>query len=82
MLVSVFRYWFKVIQYDNAKYIKLTYNMMLNDLHNFPVKSSWAKTVKSILDNVGFWHVWIEQRGGGILIRFKYLQIKINAHNS
>ena len=29
-----------------AKYTKLTYNMMLNDLQNFPVKSSWAKSVK------------------------------------
>ena len=39
-LVSVIRYWFKVIQCDDAKYTKLTYNMMLNDLQNFPAKSS------------------------------------------
>ena len=31
LLVSVICYWFKVIQCDDAKYIKLTYNMMLND---------------------------------------------------
>ena len=39
-LVSVIRYWFKVIQCDDSKYTKLTYNMMLNDLQNFPAKSS------------------------------------------
>ena len=33
-LLSVIRCWFKVIQCDDAKYTKLTYNMMLNDLHN------------------------------------------------
>ena len=31
------------------------------DLHNFPAKSSCAKSVKSLLDNLGFGHVWIEQ---------------------
>ena len=40
--------------------------MMLNDLHNFPAKSSWAQYVKSLLDNMGFGHVWIEQRVGNI----------------
>ena len=65
-LVSVIRYWFKVIQCDDAKYTKLTYNMMLNDLQNFPAKSSWAKSVKSLLDNLGFGHVWIEQGVGNI----------------
>ena len=40
--------------------------MMLNDLQNFPTKSSWAKSVKSLLDNLGFGHVWIEQGVGNI----------------
>ena len=69
-LVSVIRYWFKVIQCDDAKYTKLTYNMMLNDLQRFPTKSSWAKSVKSLLDNMGFGHVWIEQGVGNILLCF------------
>ena len=55
-----------MIQCDDAKYTKLTYNMMLNDLQNFPAKSSWAKSVKSLLDNLGFGHVWIEQGVGNI----------------
>ena len=66
MLVSVIRYWFKVIQCDDAKYTKLTNNMMLNNLLNFPAKSSWAKSVKSLLDNLGFGYVWIEQGVGNI----------------
>ena len=68
-LVSVIRYWFKVIQCGDAQYIKRTYNMMLNDLQNFPAKSSWAKSVKSLLDNMGFGHDLIEQ-GYEILICF------------
>ena len=40
--------------------------MRNNDLQNFPAKSSWAKSVKSLLDNLGFGHVWIEQGVGNI----------------
>ena len=40
--------------------------MMLNDLHNFPAKSSSAKSVKSLQDNLGFGHVWKEQGVGSI----------------
>ena len=57
-----------MIQCDDAKYTKLTctYNMMLNDLQNFPAKSSWDISVKSLLDNLEFGHVWIEQGVGNI----------------
>ena len=41
-------------------HIKLTYNMMLNDLRTFLAKSSSAISVKSLLDNLKFGHVWIE----------------------
>ena len=45
--------------------------MILNDLQKFPAKSSWAKSVKSLLDNLGFGHVWIEQGATkGVLICF------------
>ena len=40
--------------------------MMLNDLQNFPAKLSLAKSVKSLLDNLGFGRVWIEQGVGNI----------------
>ena len=40
--------------------------MMLNDLQNYPAKSSWVKSVKSLLDNLGFGHLWIEQGVGNI----------------
>ena len=40
---------------------KLTYNMMSNDLQTILAKSSWAISVKSLLDNLKFGHVWTEQ---------------------
>ena len=39
-LIQMLKYWFKVIQSSERKYIKQTYNMMLNDLIEFPNKQN------------------------------------------
>ena len=51
-----------------------SYNMMIEDLQNSPEKPSWAKSVKLLLENLGFSHVRIEQGVGDVnmfLIVFK-----------
>lgn len=40
--------------------------MMLNDLQRFPEKSSWAKSVKTTLEHLGFCYVWLSQGVGYI----------------
>ena len=56
-LFNIIHCWFKILQCDDTKYIKLTYNMMLNDFQRFPDKPSWATSVKTMLENLGFSHV-------------------------
>ena len=51
--------------------------MMVNDLQNFPAKSSWAKSVKSFLDNLGFEHVWIEQGVGDINMFLRFFKERL-----
>ena len=41
-LIAAIRYWFKMLQCDGIKSIKLVYNMMIEDLQNSPEKPSWA----------------------------------------
>ena len=65
-LFNIIRYWFKILQCDDTKYIKLTYIMMLNDVHRFPDKPSWAKLVKTMLENFGFSHVRLSHGVGNI----------------
>ena len=65
-LFNIIRCWFKILQCDDTKYIKLTYNIMLNDLQRFPDKPSMAKSVKTMLENLGFSHVWLSQGVGNI----------------
>ena len=51
------------------KYIKVVYNMMIEDLQSSPEKASSAKSVKSLEERLGFGHVWITQ-GVGEVKRF------------
>ena len=44
-LIAAIRYWFKILQCDGTKYIKLVYNVMIEDLQNSLEKSSWVKSV-------------------------------------
>ena len=65
-MIAAIRYWFKILQCDGTKYIKLVYNVMIGDLQNSSEKSSWAKSVKLLLESLGFGHVWIEEGVGDI----------------
>lgn len=65
-LVAIIRYWFKILHCENTKYIKLVYNMMIDDLQKSPEKPSWARSVKSLLESLGFNYVWLAQGVGDI----------------
>ena len=69
LIMPIIRFWFQIVQSENTKYIKLTYNMMLDDLQKSPDKPSLAKSVRSLLECLGFNHVWLEQ-GVGDIYRF------------
>ena len=65
-LIAAIRFWFKILHSDDMKYIKVVYNMMIEDLQSSPEKASWAKSVKSLLERLGFGHVWITQGVGDV----------------
>ena len=49
---------------DDNKYVKKIYMMMLNDIQIKPNKICWAKSLKCLLENLGFYHVWLMQSVG------------------
>ena len=65
-LTSVIRYWFKILTCTDTKYVKLVYEMMLNDLNLRPNKPNWAYYVKHLLESLGFNNVWLNQGVGNI----------------
>ena len=65
-LIAAIRFWLKILHSDDMKYIKVVYNIMIEDLPSSPEKASWAKSVKSLLERLGFGHVWITQGVGDV----------------
>ena len=60
-LVTIIKYWFKILLCENKKYIKCLYNMMLNDIEMRPNKQNWASSVRLLLQTLGFNEVWLFQ---------------------
>ena len=52
-LTSVISYWFKILTCTDTKYVKLVYEMMLNDLNLRPNKPNWAYYVNTCLNHQG-----------------------------
>ena len=57
----VIKYWFKVIKCTHTTYVKHIYNVMLQELHTYLNRNSWAKLVNTVLKNLGFYNAWINQ---------------------
>ena len=78
--VFVFAYWFKIVQSDDVKYIKLVYNMMFEDLERLPETLSWAKYVKVLLESLGFGHVWLMQGVGDVTMFLNVFKQRLTDH--
>ena len=62
--INIVKLWLKIVHTEERKYIKCTYNMMLNDIELRPNKQNWASVVKRLLSRLGFLEVWNAQGGG------------------
>jgi len=65
-IICVLKYWFKILQSDDVKYIKIVYDMLLHDHDIYPEKKYWVKSLKDVLDSLGFSDVWFFQGVGDI----------------
>ena len=45
-LYNIIKYWLKIINCNDNKYIKYVYKLMLNDIHRNPNIKNWANMVK------------------------------------
>lgn len=65
----IIKYWFKILQSNSTKYIKVVYNMMLHDMETRANITNWASLVCHLLETMGFQEVWLQQ-GVGNFNRF------------
>ena len=71
------KYWFKILECENAKYIKLAYELMLSDLHRKPNSVNYASKVKDLLSSMGFYEVWIAQGVGNKNVFLSELKLRL-----
>ena len=48
----IIKYWFKILQMPENKYIKIIYNMMIRDIEELPKKANWASLVRDFVSNI------------------------------
>ena len=53
-LFNIIKYCFKVTCSSDTKYVRIVYNMMLDDLQRRPTIQNWASSVKFLLQPLGF----------------------------
>ena len=59
------------------KYIKLIYQMVLNDIEELPNKTNWASLEGHLLISLGFFEVWVSQGVGNIDIFISVLKQRL-----
>ena len=60
----IIKYWLKLLNAREHKYINIVYKMMLNDMLIYPEKKNWASLVKKLLSSLGFYEAWLNQGVG------------------
>ena len=62
----IIKYWFKILNCNENKYIKYIYKKMLADLEDYPNKINLEYLVKDLLSRIGFYDVWLTQGAGNL----------------
>ena len=52
---SIIKYWLKIVECENTKYLKFAYEFMLSDLERKPNTVYLASKVKDLLSSLGFY---------------------------
>lgn len=60
----IVKFWLKLLVRPENKYIRIVYDMMVNDIEIFPNKVNWASLVRHLLLSLGFYEVWLNQGVG------------------
>ena len=60
------RYWLTIICMDERKYVKVVYNILVDDMNRTGNITNWASMLKQLLCSLGFNDVWLAQGVGDI----------------
>lgn len=76
-LLLIIKYWFKILTAEDCKYIKLIYQLMLNDIESIPNTVNWASLLRNMLSEVGFYEVWVQQGVGNYDVFISFVKQRL-----
>ena len=76
-LFCIIKYWLKIVNVSESKYINKTYKILVNDLVLRPNKRNWASLVKDSLSGLGFYEVWLTQGVGDVKLFLSLLKQRL-----
>jgi len=53
-LYNIVKFWIKIMQSDDHKYIKIVYNILRNDMLDRPTCTNWCSLLQSLLQSLWF----------------------------
>ena len=56
----------KIVQLNNTKFVKKIYSLMYRNIDNNPTHMPWASNVKTLLQSIGLYEVWVNQCVGNV----------------
>ena len=76
--VGVIRYWLKIVNMESVKYVRIMYNKLYSNLEADSNMKSWVYMVKQLLQNLGFYDVWLSQSVGNVKLFLNVLKTRIS----
>lgn len=72
------KYWLKILELSPQRFPKACYQMLLN-LHNNG-RTTWATSVRNMLNMYGFNHVWVQQGVGNVDLFLNVFKLRLVNH--
>ena len=73
----ILKYWLKILESRDSKYIKIVYNLLIDDLILFPHKKSWVSLLRDLLASLDFYDAWVYQSVGDSKLFLSLVQQRI-----
>jgi len=58
-IFRIIKYWFKINEFQDHKYVNIVYKILRNDIEVFLNKKNWASLLRDMLSSLGCYDVWV-----------------------
>ena len=79
-LYTILRYWIKIINCTENKYVSKVYSMLKSDFENRQNVKNWCSLVRNLLCELGFHDAWLAQSVGNVNMFLSLAKQRLKDH--